>query len=96
VGTEKRTNATHARGARRPVARLNGPRSARESVRAPRAIFSASTSVDDAAARGGEIGRNRTERGVTFRRAMEMAPSSGARRRGAMRFSGARDDRGGV
>jgi len=56
------------------VARLNGPRSARESVRAPRAIFSASTSVDDAAARGGEIGRNRTERGVTFRRA-STAPS---------------------
>ena len=56
------------------MARLNGPRSARESVRAPRAIFSASTSVDDAAARGGEIGRNRTERGVTFRRA-STAPS---------------------
>jgi len=74
---EKRANATHARGARgarRPASRLDGPRSARESVRAPRAIFFATTSVDDAAARGGEIGRNRIERGVTFRRAATASP----------------------
>jgi len=73
----KRAIATHARGARgarRPASRLDGPRSARESVRAPRAIFFATTSVDDAAARGGEIGRNRIERGVTFRRAATASP----------------------